>query len=1030
MHSYNAACGEGYARSEKSLDTTTIQAATGGAPDTIIWDGKIHRFRIENSRDAGWYSARLHNGQPFITCGDWRTRETFKFGGNDTTAIVDRERDQQRQQREQQQRTTKANRTAQLAASIWQAAPPATEHAYLARKQIAPGQLRQLTSALIQRQADWFQSWISNHDLHDALLVPMYRNKRVVDLQLISAAGSKSFLPHGDHNGAFTVLGRASASQPLIISTGYATCASLRECTGSVVVCAFSDGNLDAVVKQFRTGYPDTPITIAADNDLHADRKLNSGVQYSTASARKHGCLLAVPHMDGHKCDYNDLHLAKGQQAVIASIAAARPVTSTVPVISAATASRQLEAALKDWLDLGGGLAIKGAAGMGKTTLLSTQIVARNLRCDYFVPSYALAKEQADRLPAGVAIAIRGRTHRTDTESPLCRKHEAADALQKAGLAHKTMPLLCGKVDKATGKRPCPYAADCGYLKQFQSTAPIRFYAHEYLPLPAEGQLTKRDIDVAVIDESFRDALEKRRRWTLGELAAQPEQVYRDLSTAVIEKRLLAMNHLLPAIDAVLEKEAAPAISVHPEMDARTAANASKPLVERERKPTSFLSHCKAALEQNAVNRLWFANVENGAIFSAWRKPIAFIPAGTPTAYLDASLSASVIKAVSPDCRIVEIQASRNAHITQITDSAMSHHRLLEDNDHLSSRLIELAHRKAREHGSNGAVIAPLKWLEAHRHRLPAGVKVAHFGALRGLNSLEHCEWLIQIGRFQPPPFAVESAARAWFPDTALNLTGGYALTHRELTAKNGDGAMTWTHTHIDPRCRELLESVREEESLQALDRLRLVHAPHAKRIYLISNLPLPGIEPDALTTLDAATLPGRLAEVALRDGIIVTGKKELATRHSDIFATEKSAHRELRSYREVMDLIGAVSNMTTIGNRTYCEPAKPFTYRLQGCRGVARTALIPCGITETRAAEILTEIHGKYVIFKEQINSADPPLPTAEPPAPEPPPEPIPIEERIAARKAALMAAGWSPWNAEARSMGELLHGMPEAAL
>ena len=389
MHSYNAACGEGYACSEKSLDTTTIQAATGGAPDTIIWDGKIHRFRIEHSRDAGWYSARLINGQPFITCGDWRTRETFKLGGNDTTATVDRDRDQQRQQRERQQRTTKANRTAQLAVSIWQAAPPASEHAYLHRKQIAPGQLRQLTPALIQRQAAWFQSWISNHDLHNALLVPMYRNKRVVDLQLISAAGSKSFLPHGDHNGAFTVLGRASASQPLIISTGYATSASLRECTGSVVVCAFSDGNLDRVVQQFRNAYPDTPITIAADNDLHADRKLNSGVQYSTASARRHGCLLAVPHLDGLKCDYNDLHLAKGQQAVIASIVAARPVTSTVPVISAATASRQLEAALKDWLDLGGGLAIKGAAGMGKTTLLSTQIVARNLRCDYFVPSYA-----------------------------------------------------------------------------------------------------------------------------------------------------------------------------------------------------------------------------------------------------------------------------------------------------------------------------------------------------------------------------------------------------------------------------------------------------------------------------------------------------------------------------------------------------------------------------------------------------------------------------------------------------------------
>ena len=193
-----------------------------------------------------------------------------------------------------------------------------------------------------------------------------------------------------------------------------------------------------------------------------------------------------------------------------------------------------------------------------------------------------------------------------------------------------------------------------------------------------------------------------------------------------------------------------------------------------------------------------------------------------------------------------------------------------------------------------------------------------------------------------------------------------------------------------DRRCRELLESVREEESLQALDRLRLVHAPNAKRIYLISNLPLPGIEPDALTTMDAVTLPGRLAEVALRDGVIVTDIKELATRHPDIFATEKSAHRELRSYREEMVFNGAVSNSSYIGNRTI-ETENSLSYRLSGSRGgKPRTALIPYGIDETRAAEILTEIHGKSVTFTEQIKSADPPLPTAEPPAPEPTPSTV----------------------------------------
>ncbi|MBK8755555.1 MAG: hypothetical protein IPL99_29775 [Candidatus Competibacteraceae bacterium] len=162
------------------------------------------------------------------------------------------------------------------------------------------------------------------------------------------------------------------------------------------------------------------------------------------------------------------------------------------PVISAATASKQLQAELTDWLNLGGDLAIKGAAGLGKSTMVLPMIVARHLRCDYFVPSHALAQEQADRLPPGVAIAIRGRTHQTPTQPPLCQKQEAATALEKAGLGHQTMPLLCGKIDPKTGKRPCPYAAQCGYLQQFQSPAPIRFYAHGISTAPAENRLTKR----------------------------------------------------------------------------------------------------------------------------------------------------------------------------------------------------------------------------------------------------------------------------------------------------------------------------------------------------------------------------------------------------------------------------------------------------------------------------------------------------------------------------------------------------------
>jgi len=131
--------------------------------------------------------------------------------------------------------------------------------------------------------------------------------------------------------------------------------------------------------------------------------------------------------------------------------------------------------------------------------------------------------------------------------------------------------------------------------------------------------------------------------------------------------------------------------------------------------------------------------------------------------------------------------------------------------------------------------------------------------------------------------------ALPWWPSARLTLTGGYISQQRTLTAKTGDGALVWIHTHADLRCREVLEAMREQESLQALDRLRLIHGK-VKQVWLLCNLPLPGIEPDELATLDGLTLPGRLAEVALRDSVVVTGRKELHERHPDVFSTEKAA--------------------------------------------------------------------------------------------------------------------------------------------
>ena len=942
---------------------TVIHSTLGGSPEAIAYDGRVHRFKLPDSRrkDSGWYVAHLTSGLPVVIFGDWRNQsEKYKIIGDQLADEREIERHRAERLRIEREQQARHKRTAALAERVWRMGTPCKEHPYLGRKGIGPHGGKRLH--LAGHLPGWFREWAEKHALAGAFMLPMQRFGQVVDLQFITA-DNKLFLPGGDHRGATFTLGDPSRAPRMLVGTGFATCATLHECTGLPVVVAFSDGNLDPALDRLRRKYPDALITIAADNDIHLpEKRLNSGVVYATAAARKHDCLLAIPELNHTKIDFNDLMLAAGRQVVISQINAAHSLKPKGIEISAFKAGELLDLALGDWLDSNDDLAVKAPAGLGKTTRLLKLILERGLRCDYFVPSYALALEQAARLP-GKAVAIRGRTHQTETNPPLCAKWESAYCLEKAGLAHQTMRLLCGTINPATGKRPCPYAGKCGYLQQFLSTAPIRFYAHEYLPLD-NNRLSKREIDIAVIDESFRDSLEKVRKWAVGELLSQSESVYRDLVSAITENRLLSMSHSLDDIDRILNTETEIESHLHPEMDAFTAATKAKPLIEARRQPTGFLWNCKKAIESNGANRLWFKNVDGGAIFAAWTKPIQFIAKGTPTAFLDASLVESIIKTLRPDCRIVKIEAARQARMTQITDSALSYRRLSDDKDYLSARLVEFIHRLALEN-PNGAVIGPKFWMEAHGDRLPATVQTGHYGALRGLNALERCEWLVQIGRYQPPPYAVEEIARAWFPDAQLALPGAYLQQQHSLTTKDGKaGAVVWTHTHPDPRCREVLESIREQESLQAIDRLRLIHGK-VKRVWLFSNHPLPGIEPDELATLDGLCLPGRLAEVALRDSVVVTGRKELATQYPDVFPNEALA----RDYIADVALNVGNSKETPIRFPDIYPPDIPIknslplptvNYRPEGQPGKARTAVTPYG--EEGLEERLAAIHDRPV--------------------------------------------------------------------
>lgn len=971
---------------------TAIGAALGnninlkGKP--LALDGKFHRFGIDSSPDAGWYIAHSPDA---VTFGDWRdptaTQTWFAKAEHAPVALPDAERIALEQRRAAEraaaelERSRRAAEAAKTAAAIWDAAPPApADHPYLEHKRIAPHIARVLTPTAARAAPPDVQSRLAGWGMLGALIIPSGCLGEIANLQFINANGDKRFLLGGTKQGNRCILGRTAEAETIVVAEGFATAASIHEVTGYPVVVAFDAGNLSTVAAGIRREHPSARIILGADNDVRRPGEtcqINTGLVKAQQAAQRIGGIVALAVLDHGetKADWNDVAVALGKEETARLFRATldTPTADLAPpeLPTAAVAAADLRAALHRFLDNAGtpeqrDMAIRAAAGLGKSTQALAAIHERGLTADYFVPSFALAQEQADRLPPLSACAIRGRTHQTPDDPPLCAKHEAATALQKAGMGHMTALLLCGKIDPETGKRPCPYAAGCGYLKQFSDPAPIRFYAHEWLPLPERERRTPQ---VAVIDESFRDALERHRAWEVADLfAAGP--LFRALAGAVADGTLIEVaTAQLPAIDAVLDAAPATPPNIHPEMSASEvlAKLSSMDDATSDRRRLAFLRAVKRAVESKEPRSIWHVAHGQGAgkIHAAWTAPIQFIPSDVPRLFLDASLSPRIVEKVSPDVELLDVTARRNARVVQVADTSLSKHRLGEDNDYLSSRIVELATRQVSEN-PNGAIIASKDWLAAHGSKLPCCVKQAHYGALRGLNELESADWLIVVGRNEPPPWAVESVARAWF---AGDMEPGTVTREQApLRARNGDMATITRTVFGDPRCQDILESIREQESLQAVDRLRLIHANKPKTIFLLSNLPLPGLPADELVRLDDLLLPGRLAEVMLRDSALV-GPAALAARHPDLFPTAKAA-------QHVMDDFAAGLNTPfaykySIRETGYLELV---TYRTSGTAGKPRRAVVYGSTPTDFAAALLNDIHAAPITLLERKSLIKPP--------------------------------------------------------
>jgi putative DNA primase/helicase len=274
-----------------------MQSNRLGSPELPIADGQLHRFHVEGDRSGsknGWY-VLYGDGLPAGSYGSWKTGETINWGARldrqqtaqERKAIAKLRRQAGKRRQDEQQMVWQAAAT--KAQTLWGASPPATDsHPYLQEKCVRAHGLR------LQRSA---------------LVVPLREvSGEIQSLQFIHPDGSKRFLSNGKVVGGCFLIG--DVNKVIYVVEGFATGATVHECTGEAVFVAFNCGNLKAVAVAIRLKYRNIKLVVAGDNDQFT--RSNPGRAAAILAARAVGGSYIVPDFAGvdlsdKPTDFNDL---------------------------------------------------------------------------------------------------------------------------------------------------------------------------------------------------------------------------------------------------------------------------------------------------------------------------------------------------------------------------------------------------------------------------------------------------------------------------------------------------------------------------------------------------------------------------------------------------------------------------------------------------------------------------------------------------------------------------------------------------
>lgn len=281
----------------------TMLAADINPPDSIIADGKIHRFSTNGKvRDnAGWYIL-FGDNIPAGRFADYRRGidQTWHAEiGRNLSPLEEAQYQAKieaiRREREAEEKERHAQGCIRADKVLKKSTKAISNHPYLVRKCVKAYGIGIYRGMLV---------------------IPMRNNGKLHSIQFIAPNGEKRFLTGGRISECYFSIGKPE--QILCICEGYATGATIYEATGYAVAIAFNAENLRHVAQFLRNKFPELKLIICADDDIAT--KGNPGLTKAKEAALAVDGLLVIPNFGDNRpqgmTDFNDLACYQSLDAV------------------------------------------------------------------------------------------------------------------------------------------------------------------------------------------------------------------------------------------------------------------------------------------------------------------------------------------------------------------------------------------------------------------------------------------------------------------------------------------------------------------------------------------------------------------------------------------------------------------------------------------------------------------------------------------------------------------------------------------